>query len=107
MRTAIVATHELLPEGLCLETLSIGTGRVSIRVSSGHDNVLTIYGKDENSRVTDPDDPRRIFTWMICFAYLLEKFIADSSCPVSIRPSLEEREVEGRSLSSNMPASGR
>ena len=34
MRTAI-ADHELLPEGLRLETLSIGTGRVSISVSSG------------------------------------------------------------------------
>src|SRR5215216_7952326 len=34
MRTAIAA-HELLPEGLCLETLSIETGRVSICVSSG------------------------------------------------------------------------
>lgn len=34
MRTAIAA-HELLPEGLCLETLSIETGRVSISVSSG------------------------------------------------------------------------
>ncbi len=34
MRTAI-ASHELLPRGLDLESLSIGTGRVSIRVSSG------------------------------------------------------------------------
>src|SRR5215212_10326632 len=34
MRTAI-ATHELLPKGLNLESLSIATGRVSIRVSSG------------------------------------------------------------------------
>jgi len=34
MRTAIEA-DQLLPEGLYLETLSIGTGRVSIRVSSG------------------------------------------------------------------------
>ena len=34
MRTAIAA-HELLPEGLYLETLSIGTGRVSISASSG------------------------------------------------------------------------
>ncbi len=33
MRTAI-ATHELLPEGLYLESLSIETGRVSIRVAS-------------------------------------------------------------------------
>ncbi len=34
MRTAI-ATHELLPKGLDLQTLRIETGRVSIRVSSG------------------------------------------------------------------------
>src|SRR5829696_6139086 len=34
MRTAIEA-DKLLPEGLYLESLSIGTGRVSIRVSSG------------------------------------------------------------------------
>lgn len=33
MRTAI-APHELLPEGLCLESLSIGTERVGIRVAS-------------------------------------------------------------------------
>src|SRR5215212_2940189 len=34
MRTTI-ATHELLPKGLGLESLSIGTGHVSISVSSG------------------------------------------------------------------------
>lgn len=34
MRT-VIAAHELLPKGLRLETLSIGTGRVSISVSSG------------------------------------------------------------------------
>ncbi|MDP9315488.1 MAG: toxin, partial [Chloroflexota bacterium] len=34
--------------------------------SISRDNILTLYGKDENSRVADPDDPRRIFTWLIC-----------------------------------------
>jgi transposase len=34
MRTAI-APHELLPKDLYLESLSIETGRVSIRVASG------------------------------------------------------------------------
>ena len=34
MRTA-TAAHELFPEGLRLETLSIGTGSVSIRAASG------------------------------------------------------------------------
>src|SRR5215208_4878002 len=34
--------------------------------SISRDNVLTIYGKDENSRITDPADPRRIFAWLVC-----------------------------------------
>ena len=35
MRTAIAA-HELLAKGLCLETLSIGTGRVGIHAELRH-----------------------------------------------------------------------
>jgi RHS repeat-associated protein len=34
--------------------------------SISQENVLTIYGKDENSRIADPGDPQRIFTWLIC-----------------------------------------
>ncbi|MGH9753405.1 MAG: SpvB/TcaC N-terminal domain-containing protein, partial [Blastocatellia bacterium] len=34
--------------------------------SISKDNLLTIYGKDPESRVYDPLDPRRIFSWLIC-----------------------------------------
>lgn len=34
MRT-VIATHELLPKGLDLESLSIDTGHVAVSVSSG------------------------------------------------------------------------
>ncbi len=34
--------------------------------SLSRDNMLTLYGKDASSRITDPDDPRRIFSWRIC-----------------------------------------
>ncbi|WP_316231123.1 SpvB/TcaC N-terminal domain-containing protein [Bradyrhizobium sp. SZCCHNR1051] len=34
--------------------------------SISRDNILTIYGKDETSRISDPADPRRVFTWLIC-----------------------------------------
>jgi RHS repeat-associated protein len=34
--------------------------------SISKENILTIYGKDENSRIADPADPGRIFTWLIC-----------------------------------------
>ncbi|MCG7893952.1 MAG: FG-GAP-like repeat-containing protein [Candidatus Thiodiazotropha taylori] len=30
------------------------------------DNILTIYGLDGNSRIADPLDPSRIFSWLIC-----------------------------------------
>ena len=29
-------------------------------------NILTIYGADANSRIADPEDPQRIFSWLIC-----------------------------------------
>lgn len=34
--------------------------------SISKDNILTLYGLDDESRIADPDDPRRIFTWLIC-----------------------------------------
>lgn len=34
--------------------------------SISRDNVLTLYGADAESRITDPDDPLRTFTWLIC-----------------------------------------
>ncbi|XXY16743.1 SpvB/TcaC N-terminal domain-containing protein [Sorangium sp. So ce216] len=34
--------------------------------SISRDDVLTIYGKDANSRIADPADERRVFTWLIC-----------------------------------------
>ena len=42
--------------------------------SISRDNVTTLYGKDNNSRILDPEDkdpshPTRIFTWLICESY--------------------------------------
>lgn len=34
--------------------------------SISKDNVLTVYGLDANSRIADPEDATRIFTWLIC-----------------------------------------
>jgi RHS repeat-associated protein len=34
--------------------------------SISKDNILTLYGKDSNSRVFDSADPAHIFTWLIC-----------------------------------------
>ncbi|NTU77942.1 MAG: toxin, partial [Chloroflexales bacterium] len=34
--------------------------------SISKDNLLTLYGTDPGSRIADPNDPRRIFSWLIC-----------------------------------------
>jgi hypothetical protein len=34
--------------------------------SISHDNILTLYGKDDTSRIRDPENPLRIFSWLIC-----------------------------------------
>src|SRR6185295_16083636 len=37
--------------------------------SISRDNITTFYGKTDKSRVYDPADPRRIFSWLICESY--------------------------------------
>jgi RHS repeat-associated protein len=34
--------------------------------SISRDNILTLYGRDPNSRIADPLDASRIFSWLIC-----------------------------------------
>ncbi|HVG22229.1 MAG TPA: SpvB/TcaC N-terminal domain-containing protein [Blastocatellia bacterium] len=34
--------------------------------SISKENILTLYGKDDNSRIVDPEDSSRIFSWLIC-----------------------------------------
>lgn len=33
------------------------------------DNITTLYGTDSNSRIADPADPSRVFSWLICQSY--------------------------------------
>lgn len=37
--------------------------------SISKDNILTVYGKDKQSRIADPTDGSRIFSWLICQSY--------------------------------------
>ncbi|MFE6903604.1 SpvB/TcaC N-terminal domain-containing protein [Streptomyces sp. NPDC057717] len=37
--------------------------------SISRDNVTTWYGRTDESRIADPDDPRRIFSWLICASH--------------------------------------
>ncbi|VVB65065.1 Salmonella virulence plasmid 65kDa B protein [uncultured archaeon] len=37
--------------------------------SISKDNILTVYGRDQQSRIFDPSDKSRIFSWLICESY--------------------------------------
>jgi RHS repeat-associated protein len=38
-------------------------------LSISKDNILTVYGRDEQSRIADPADGSRTFSWLICESY--------------------------------------
>jgi RHS repeat-associated protein len=44
------------------------TGDVHWRTVS-KDNVTSLYGQDQTSRIADPDDPERIFSWLLDFSF--------------------------------------
>src|SRR5215216_1540901 len=44
------------------------TGEVQWRTIS-RDNITTFYGKTTESRIADPSDPGRVFSWLICESY--------------------------------------
>lgn len=44
---------------------AVETGEIHWR-SISRDNVSTLYGKDDGSRIRDPEDPTRIFRWLVC-----------------------------------------
>src|SRR5262249_39937723 len=47
---------------------SLESGEVHWR-SISKDNILTVYGFDADSRLTDPEHPDRVFSWLICRSY--------------------------------------
>ena len=46
----------------------IATGETHWRSISG-DNITSVYGKTGESRIADPTDPRRVFSWLVCESY--------------------------------------
>jgi RHS repeat-associated protein len=56
--------------------------------SISRDNITTVYGKTANSRIADPADQMRIFSWLICESYddrgnaIIYKYKAEDSASV-------------------------
>src|SRR5438270_8592351 len=47
---------------------NVQTGETHWR-SISKDNITTLYGKTAESRIADPADPQRVFSWLICESY--------------------------------------
>jgi len=58
--------------------------------SISKDNITTWYGKTRESRIFDPDNPGRIYNWLICESYddkgnaIIYEYVAEDSANVDI-----------------------
>ena len=72
--------------------------------SISRDNILTLYGRDDNSRIRGPTDPQQVFSWLICETRddkgnaILYKYRAEDSQGVDLSQAHEKnRTVQARS----------
>jgi RHS repeat-associated protein len=81
------------------------TGEIHWR-SITRDNVTTLYGRTNESRIADPGDSSRIFSWLICESYddkgnaMVYRYKAEDSASVD-RSRLNERNRTDLSRSAN------
>jgi RHS repeat-associated protein len=65
------------------------------------ENVLTVYGAEESSRIADPDDPTRVFSWLVCRSYddkgnaIVYEWAAENADGVDLSRASEQHRVRG------------
>ncbi|MET8454591.1 SpvB/TcaC N-terminal domain-containing protein, partial [Streptomyces sp. NPDC005209] len=73
----------------------IATGIAHWRTVS-RDNVTTLFGTSSENRIADPDDARRVFTWLACESHddkgnaVLYRYTAEDAADVDLRQSHEQ-----------------
>jgi RHS repeat-associated protein len=67
--------------------------------SISKDNVLTVYGRDEKSRIYDPVDKSRVFSWLICESYddkgnaIVYKYAAENDKGIDLSHTNEQNRL--------------
>jgi RHS repeat-associated protein len=67
--------------------------------SISRDNITTWYGKSKESRIADPDDAARIFSWLICESYddkgnvIVYDYVAENDYDIDRSQSNEQNRV--------------
>jgi RHS repeat-associated protein len=82
---------------------NVQTGEIQWR-SISKDNITTLYGRTAESRIADPADPLRVFSWLICESYddkgnaILYEYVSEDSAGIDVSQAHERnRAVESRS----------
>lgn len=75
--------------------------------SISRENITTLYGKSENSRIADPDYPLHIFSWLICESYdgkgnaIIYEYVKENSAQVD-QSAVHEKNRSENSRSVNL-----
>ena len=74
--------------------------------SISKDNITTFYGLTAESRISDPDDPSRVFSWLICQSQddkgnaIVYSYVAEDSANINLS-QVNERNRSDQSRSAN------
>ena len=78
---------------------NVQTGETHWR-SISKDNITTHYGKTAESRIADPADPERIFSWLICESYddkgnaILYTYVPEDSAGIDVSEAHEKNRTD-------------
>src|SRR5436305_1726329 len=78
---------------------NVETGETHWR-SISKDNITTLYGKTAESRIADPADPERIFSWLICESYddkgnaILYTYVPEDSAGIDVSEAHEKNRTD-------------
>jgi RHS repeat-associated protein len=67
--------------------------------SISKDNTLTVYGRDERSRIFDPQNRQHVFSWLICESYddkgnaIVYEYVAENDHGVDLSHASEHRRL--------------
>jgi len=67
--------------------------------SISKDNTLTVYGRDERSRIFDPQNRHHVFSWLICESYddkgnaIVYEYVAENDHGVDLSRASEHRRL--------------
>ena len=67
--------------------------------SIAKDNTLTVYGRNRESRIVDPDNHHHVFSWLICETYddkgnaIVYEYVAENGNGVDLEQASEARRV--------------